>query len=71
VPFTLVGQDGVFTVRVKVTDPDGAYAIDGAKVTVTNVAPTINTLVTDSRTNLRRGLPARTLSGRRRGGAPS
>lgn len=47
VPFTMVGQDGVFTVRVKVTDVDGAYDIDDATVTVNNVAPTIDTLDSD------------------------
>ncbi len=42
--FTEVGQDGVFDVAVKVTDADGAYDIDATTVTVTNVAPTIDTL---------------------------
>ncbi len=39
--FTLVGQDGVFPVRVKVTDPDGAFRVAQANVTVLNVAPTV------------------------------
>lgn len=39
--FIAVGQDGVFPVRVKVTDPDGAHAIDSSTVTVANVAPSL------------------------------
>lgn len=42
--FTTVGQDGVFPVAVKVTDADGAYDTDDSTVTVTNVAPTIDSL---------------------------
>jgi hypothetical protein len=38
--FDTVGQDGVFTVRVKVT-ADGVSDVDDATVTVTNVAPTV------------------------------
>lgn len=38
--FADVGRDGSKTVRVKVTDSAGAYDIDEATVTVTNVAPT-------------------------------
>jgi hypothetical protein len=45
--FDTVGQDGVFTVRVKVTAPGGASDVDDATVTVTNVAPSIPTLTTD------------------------
>jgi serine protease len=40
--FTRVGQDGVFAVRVRVTDEQGAFAEDDATVTVTNVAPTVS-----------------------------
>ena len=47
VPFTTVGHDGVFTVRVKATDPDGAYDVADTTVTVNNVAPAIDTLVND------------------------
>jgi len=39
--FTLVGQDGVFPVSVKVTDSDGAFRVAQANVTVLNVAPTV------------------------------
>ena len=39
--FTSVGQDGVFTVGVRVTDKWGATDTDTATVTVTNVAPTV------------------------------
>jgi hypothetical protein len=45
--FDTVGQDGVFTVRVKVTAPGGASDVDDATVTVTNVAPSITTLTND------------------------
>ena len=38
--FTLVGQDGVFPISVKATDPDGGYDTDSGTVTVNNVAPT-------------------------------
>jgi serine protease len=40
VTFDRVGQDGTFTVRLRVTDSAGASDIDSATVTVTNVAPT-------------------------------
>lgn len=40
--FTLVGQDGVFTVSLRVTDPDGAFDVDSTTVTVANVAPTVS-----------------------------
>ncbi len=46
--FDRVGQDGVFTVSVKVTDSDGAYDTDDATVTVTNVAPAVSNLASDS-----------------------
>jgi photosystem II stability/assembly factor-like uncharacterized protein len=40
--FDMVGQDGVFTVRLKVTDDDsGLTDIDETTVTVNNVAPTV------------------------------
>ena len=39
--FTTVGQDGVFTVGVQVTDEWGLTDTDTAMVTVTNVAPTV------------------------------
>ncbi len=39
--FTLVGQDGVFPVSVKATDPDGAFRVASTTVTVLNVAPSI------------------------------
>jgi hypothetical protein len=45
--FDQVGQDGAFTVRVKATDPDGAFDTDSATVTVTNVAPTVSGLSSD------------------------
>ncbi|MEV4413782.1 M36 family metallopeptidase [Catellatospora sp. NPDC049609] len=47
VPFTRVGQDGVFTVGVRVTDSAGNTDTDTATVTVTNVAPavTLNQIV--------------------------
>jgi hypothetical protein len=40
--FTRVGQDGVFTVGVRVTDAWGATDTDTATVTVSNVAPTVS-----------------------------
>jgi hypothetical protein len=45
--FDTVGQDGTFTVKVKVTAPGGATDVDDATVTVTNVAPSIPILGTD------------------------
>ena len=36
-----VGQDGVYPVRLRVTDGDGLTAIDDSLVTVDNVAPTV------------------------------
>jgi len=45
-PFSLpdhvYADNGVYTVRVTVRDDDGASGIDTAKVTVNNVAPTVN-----------------------------
>ena len=41
VNFDRVGQDGVYPVSVKVTDPDGAFSVATANVTVNNVAPTV------------------------------
>jgi PKD domain len=46
--FDLVGRDGVFTVRLRVTDTAGATDDDDATVTVTNVAPTVSAIVTNS-----------------------
>ena len=45
--FNLVGQDGVFSIALRVTDPDGAFDIDQTTVTVNNVAPSV-TLVSDA-----------------------
>jgi len=36
-----VGQDGIYTVRLRVTDNDGLTDIDETTVTVNNVAPTV------------------------------
>ena len=49
--FTLVGQDGVFPVCVKVTNSDGAFATDCSTVTVTNVAPTVNAIASNEPQN--------------------
>jgi photosystem II stability/assembly factor-like uncharacterized protein len=49
--FDRVGQDGVFTVAVKATDTDGGYDIDTATITVTNVAPTVSGLASNSPRN--------------------
>lgn len=46
--YTNVGQDGVFTVSVKVTDTDGTYDTDSTTVTVNNVAPTVSGVSSDS-----------------------
>lgn len=40
--FTRVGQDGVFTIGLQVTDEFGNTATDSTTVTVTNVAPTVS-----------------------------
>jgi hypothetical protein len=45
--FDRVGQDGVFTARVKVT-AGAAFAVDSTTVTVNNVAPAIASLSSDS-----------------------
>jgi hypothetical protein len=42
--FTLVGQDGVFPVALRVTDPDGAFDVDATTVTVANVAPGVSAI---------------------------
>jgi hypothetical protein len=39
--FELVGQDGAYTVRLKVTNVDDLSDVDEATVTVVNVAPTV------------------------------
>jgi hypothetical protein len=46
--FTRVGQDGTFPVSVKVTDPDGGYDTADVSVTVTNVAPSVSDLSSNS-----------------------
>jgi hypothetical protein len=40
--FNLVGQDGVFPVALRVTDPEGLFDIDETTVTVNNIAPGVN-----------------------------
>ena len=42
--FTLVGDNGVFTVRVRVTDSFGDSSTDSSTVTVDNVKPAVTTL---------------------------
>ena len=46
--FSLVGQDGVFPVSVKATDPDGGYDTDSTTVTVTNEPPRWDSLTSNS-----------------------
>jgi subtilisin family serine protease len=46
--FDRVGQDGSFVVRLRVTEPGGLIAVDSATVNVSNIAPAIDTLATDS-----------------------
>ena len=46
--FDQVGQDGVYPVSLKVTDPQGAFDVATCEVTVNNVAPSIANLVTDA-----------------------
>jgi hypothetical protein len=46
--FDRVGQDGVFTIGLQVTDTAGATDADTAQVTVTNVAPTVGPITTDA-----------------------
>jgi hypothetical protein len=46
--FDAVGQDGVFTIRVKVTAPGGESDVDDATVTVSNVAPSVSGLASNS-----------------------
>jgi hypothetical protein len=45
--FDLVGQDGPYTVAVKVTDDNGAFDVDTATVNVTNVAPSVLNLASN------------------------
>ena len=45
--FTLVGDNGVFTVQVRVTDSFGSSSIDSSTVTVSNVAPSVTLLSND------------------------
>jgi hypothetical protein len=40
--FSLVGQDGVYTVSLRVTDPDGLSDTDSSTVTVANVPPSVS-----------------------------
>jgi hypothetical protein len=47
-PFDRVGQDGSFTIALKVTDPDGGFDVDEAIVNVCNVAPNVVGLVSDA-----------------------
>jgi M6 family metalloprotease-like protein len=47
VTFTTVGQDGVFTINLRVTTDDGAVDVDTTTVAVANVAPSV-TLNTDA-----------------------
>ncbi len=45
--YDLVGQDGVFTVGLRVTDTKGASATDTAQVTVTNAPPGFTNVVSN------------------------
>jgi photosystem II stability/assembly factor-like uncharacterized protein len=45
--FDRVGQDGIFIVRLRVTNSDGLVAEDSATVTVGNVAPTVENLASN------------------------
>ena len=45
--FTLVGDNGIFTVRVRVTDSFGSSATDSSTVTVDNVRPVVASLAND------------------------
>ena len=45
--FTLVGDNGVFTVGVRVTDSFGSSATDSSTVTVNNVRPVVTSLSND------------------------
>ena len=45
--FTLVGDNGVFTVSVRVTDTFGSSATDLSTVTVNNVRPVVTSLAND------------------------
>ena len=49
--FDRVGNDGVYTVRVKVTNADGAFAIASTTVTVNNVAPSVTALASNGPKN--------------------
>jgi len=40
--FDMVGQDGIYPIALKVTDPDGASDVDETTVTVNNVAPSVS-----------------------------
>ncbi len=46
--FDRVGQDGVFTVALRVTEPGGGFSVDEATVTVTNVSPSVSLSFTGS-----------------------
>ncbi len=41
-------DDGVYQLRVRVTDPEGKSDVDSARIVVRNVAPQIETVTTDS-----------------------
>ncbi len=45
--FTSVGQDGVYPIKVKVTNADGFSSTAATTVTVNNVVPTVTTLTND------------------------
>ena len=46
--FNLVGQDGVYPIKVKVTNADGFSNTASTTVTIANVLPTVTTLTTNS-----------------------
>ncbi len=46
--FEGVGQDGTYTIRVRATDPDGAFSVASTTVGVANLPPTSPVLATNS-----------------------